>query len=153
MGERPVTLRQLADLPGPRPWPLVGNALQVNLAQLHLDLERWAMQYGRIYRVRLGQSMNIVVISDHQLMTKLLKDRPDGFRRPSRLSEVLAEMGVKHGVFLAEGQTWANQRRMVMASFSPSHVRAFSRPWCVSLKRSSDVGKSQTPNNWTCKLS
>jgi len=123
--ESPSAVRQIADLPGPRPWPLVGNALQVNLAQLHLDLERWVAQYGRIYRVRLGQSMNIVVIADHQLMTQLLKDRPDGFRRPSRLSEVLAEIGIKHGVFLAEGQTWANQRRMVMASFSPGHVRAY----------------------------
>jgi len=123
--ELPSAVRQIADLPGPRAWPLVGNALQVTFSQLHLDLERWQAQYGRMYRVRLGQSMNVVVISDHQLMTQLLKDRPDGFRRPSRLGEIVAEMGILPGVFLAEGQTWANQRRMVMSSFSPGHVRAY----------------------------
>ena len=37
-------LRQFKDLPGPRPWPLVGNALQVKLSRLHQDMEAWADQ-------------------------------------------------------------------------------------------------------------
>jgi cytochrome P450 len=117
-------LRQLADLPGPKPWPLVGNSLQVNLPQLHLDLERWLNEYGSMLRLRLGR-MELMVVADHAISTHLLRDRPDGFRRPSQLEEVMVEIGVKRGVFLAEGASWANQRRMVMASFSPTHVRGY----------------------------
>ncbi len=120
----PPALRQMADLPGPRPWPLVGNAFQVKLSELHLELERWVHQYGSIFRMKLASDA-LVVISDHQLIAQVLKDRPDGFRRPSRLFEVMGEMGITSGVFLAEGTAWANQRRMVMASFSPAHVRAY----------------------------
>jgi cytochrome P450 len=117
-------LRQLSDLPGPKPWPLVGNSLQVNLPQLHLDLERWVAQYGPMLRVHLGRN-DLMVVAEHQISTALLRDRPDTFRRPTQLHDTLAEMGIKKGVFLAEGEAWANQRRMVMASFSPTHVRAF----------------------------
>jgi hypothetical protein len=95
-------LRQLSDLPGPRPWPLVGNALQVNLDSLHLDLERWLVEHGPTLRLHLGREAYLVV-SDHRLITQLLRDRPDTFRRPSLLEEVLREMGIRKGVFLAEG--------------------------------------------------
>ncbi len=117
-------LRQLSELPGPRSWPLVGNALQVKLPQLHLDLERWVVQYGSLMRLHLGR-MRFLVVADHQINTALLRDRPDTFRRPTLLFDTLREMGVKKGLFAAEGQDWAHQRRMVMASFSPTHVRAY----------------------------
>ena len=42
------------DLPGPRPWPLVGNALQIEQKQVHSTLETWARRYGPLYRVRFG---------------------------------------------------------------------------------------------------
>ncbi len=120
----PATLRQLSDLPGPKGWPVVGNTLQVKLPQLHLDMERWLAEYGPMLKVRLGRN-DLMVVSDHEINSILFRDRPDGFRRPSQLLETVVEMGIKPGVFSAEGESWANQRRMVMASFSPTHVRAY----------------------------
>jgi cytochrome P450 len=119
-----IAVRQLADLPGPKPWPLVGNSFQVKLPRLHLDVENWANIYGPIFKAHLGPT-RFLIVSDHDLITSLLRDRPDGFRRPSMLYRVIVEMGIKPGVFSAEGQAWQNQRRMVMASFSPGNVRGF----------------------------
>ena len=34
-------------------------------------------------------------------------------------------MGLPQGLFSAEGEDWRKQRRMVMASFAPDHVRAY----------------------------
>lgn len=120
----PRRLRRLRDLPGPRPWPLVGNALQVRLDKVHQHVEAWVRQYGPLLHVQLG-GFPLMVISDHELIAQLLRERPERFRRPSRMQEVLSEMGVVDGVFVAEGERWHKQRRMVMASFAPGQVRAY----------------------------
>ncbi len=58
-------------------------------------------------------------------MQATLRDRPDGFRRTSRLREVVEEMGLPVGVFNATGDAWKRQRRMVMHGFDPGHVRRY----------------------------
>ena len=59
-GTGPRRLRQLADLPGPRGWPVFGNSLQIKLARIHRDFERWSRQYGPLFRVRLGRSRAVL---------------------------------------------------------------------------------------------
>lgn len=117
----------LAALPGPRPWPIVGNALQVKLDSIHLDLERWAHAYGPLFKVHLGPTI-LLVLRDHEVINNVMKDRPEGFIRPTNLNVVLGEMGVPPGLFNAEGERWHAQRRMVMSAFSPTHVRAYFPP-------------------------
>jgi cytochrome P450 len=120
----PVATRQWADLPGPKAWPIVGSALQLKLDQVHIDIEKWAQDYGPVFKLRLGP-MNVLVIRDHDDINAVMRDRPEGFSRPTSLAHIVREMGLQSGLFTAEGQVWHAQRRMVMAAFSPSHVRAY----------------------------
>ncbi len=120
----PVTLRQIADLPGPRGWPLLGNLLQIKPSRIHLDVENWAKQFGTLFRMRLGKT-DLLVVADHELLAIMLRDRPNGFRRSPLSGRIASEMGLPQGVFNAEGEDWRKQRRMVMASFAPGHVRAY----------------------------
>jgi len=120
----PAAPRRLQDLPGPRGWPLVGNALQIERRRIHRDVEHWARQYGPVFRMRLGRRP-VLVVSDHEAIATLLRDRPEGFRRPSALSAIVQELGSAPGVFVAEGEHWYRQRRMVMPAFSPNHIRAY----------------------------
>ncbi len=117
-------LRQINELPGPRGWPLLGNTLQVRPDRIHLDVEAWACEFGPLFRMRLGRTEQLV-IADHELLSTVMRDRPDGFRRSPFSSAVGAEMGLPQGLFSAEGEDWRKQRRMVMASFAPSHVHAY----------------------------
>jgi cytochrome P450 len=117
--------RSIDDLPGPRGLPLVGNLLQLRRPRIHQDVERWARRYGPVFRFRLGAG-KILVIADHELLGTALRDRPDGFRRPAITSDISLEMGlIGPGLFSSEGEAWRNQRRMVMASFDPGHVKAY----------------------------
>ncbi|MBI2734180.1 MAG: cytochrome P450 [Aquabacterium sp.] len=116
--------RRWEDLPGPKPLPFVGSALQLKLDQIHLDLERWARAYGPVFKARLG-SVDVLVLRDHEAINAVMRDRPEGFRRPAKLGDIAREMKLKPGVFNAEGEQWYAQRRMVMAAFSPTHVRAY----------------------------
>ena len=117
-------LRQMRDLPGPRGWPLIGNLVQMRPARIHLDMERWSQRYGTLFRVMFGRRP-VLVLADHDTINAVLRNRPDGFERPSITRIISEELGGLPGVFLAEGATWRNQRRMVMAGFAPHAIKAY----------------------------
>ncbi len=117
-------MREIASLPGPRRWPLVGNVLQINQREVHLDFEGWARQYGKTFRVYFGRRP-VLVIAGHKEVAGVLRERPETFRRPTISFKVSQEMNPDVGVFIAEGDEWRNQRRMVMAGFAPGPIRAY----------------------------
>ena len=119
-----TSTRRIDDLPGPRGMPFFGNAFQVSVSRIHLDMEQWVRQFGPLFKVRL-LNRQVLVVADHALVSAVMKDRPHGFRRSPMLGIIATELGLPQGVFSAEGDDWLRQRRMVMASFSPSHVRAY----------------------------
>ena len=117
-------MRQIADLPGPSGLPLLGNLLQVTRDRIHQDVERWAREHGPLFRFSFGRR-RVLGVADHELLNALLRDRPDGFRRTRQLELISREMGLTPGLFGSNGEAWRLQRRMVMAGFDPSHVRAY----------------------------
>lgn len=119
-----AALRSFDDLPGPRGIPVFGNALQIDTARAHLQFDQWCREYGAIYKLRLGKR-KVVVVGDHGIVAGILRDRPNGFSRTSRLEQIWTEMGLPAGVFGANGEVWRRQRRMVMAGFDPAHVKNY----------------------------
>ncbi len=116
-------LRDIGDLPGPRGLPLLGNVFQVERSNIHQTVEKWSREHGPFFRFKLGRVM--LGVADHEALHTLLRDRPDGFRRTRLLETIGLEMGLKPGVFGANGDAWKRQRRMVMAGFDPAHVKAY----------------------------
>jgi cytochrome P450 len=117
-------LRTLADLPGPRTLPLLGNLHQIDRVHFHRTIEDWAGKYGSLYRVTVPRGA-FLVVADHELIAQVLRERPGTFRRPAITAEVAAEMGAQPSVFDAEGAAWRNQRRMVMQAFAPHAIKAY----------------------------
>lgn len=117
-------LRQLSDLPGPAGLPFLGNALQLRPRTVHADVEAMARRYGALFRLSVGRQQALVV-ADAALVSGILRDRPDGFRRPDVTTQVSEEMGGEAGVFLAEGAAWRKQRKMVMQAFAPHAIKAY----------------------------
>jgi cytochrome P450 len=115
--------RTLSQLPGPKGLPLLGNLLQLNLQKLHIILEDWADSYGDIYKFKLVHK-TIVVISDTDLIQKILRDRPQTYRRISAVERISHESG-NHGVFAAEGDQWRRQRYVTMQAFKSENLRLF----------------------------
>jgi len=113
----------MAELPGPRGWPLVGNLLQIDQPRMHAQLEDWADVHGPLYRLRLG-SRDVLVVARSDLIAAILRDRPDGWNRWRTMDDVVREMG-GHGLFSAEGDDWRRQRRLVMAAFDPGHLKRY----------------------------
>lgn len=119
----PSAGRRIDALPGPSPWPLLGNLLKVDPLRMHTQLERWADEYGPLYRFRLGRRKAVVVAEPEHIAT-ILRDRPDGWRRLRSMQTLIGEVGA-HGVFSAEGDDWRRQRRLVMKAFDPPHLQRY----------------------------
>jgi cytochrome P450 len=119
-----ASLRRIDDLPvppGALPW--LGHLLQLDRAQLHLQLEQWAQQLGQVFRLRFGHRQ-FVVINDLDTVHRVLRERPETFSRMKSYQPVAAEMGFA-GVFMSEGESWRRQRKVWMASLNAHQLRTF----------------------------
>jgi cytochrome P450 len=118
-----MATRSISDLPGPRRLPLVGNAHQIRPDTLHLTAEKWARQYGPLYRFDIGKR-KIVVVGNAETLNSLLRDRPDGFRRWREILQITEEVG-KVGVFAAEGDDWRRTRRLAVTALNSNHLQRY----------------------------
>ncbi len=117
-------LRDLRDLPSPKGLPWIGNTLQIDAPHFHQQLERWCDELGPYFTVQIARR-RMLIVADHEVIAKALRDRPDGFSRSDRLRIIGTEIGLKSGVFGSNGEEWRKQRRMVMAGFDPAHVKGY----------------------------
>lgn len=115
--------RAMSDLPGPKPRPIFGNALQMDVARLHGSLEDWARAYGPMFHFKI-MGKDYVGVSEPALMEAVLRARPETFRRDDRVEPVFRELGVA-GVFSAEGAAWRTQRKLAMEALSQRNLRGF----------------------------
>ena len=122
--QRTHVLRQFEELPGPRGIPVLGNALQIEAPRFHLQLEDWCREHGPFFKLQIGKR-KLLIVGDHHAVAAVLRDRPDGLSRTSRLAQIWTELGLPVGVFGANGDVWQRQRRMVMAGFDPAHVKRY----------------------------
>ena len=118
--------RTVADLPGPKGLPLLGNAHQLMpVSRSHLVFEEWGERYGPIFRARVGPR-RLVGINDPEAIGEILRDRPQGYRRWSDLEEIIMEMADgPPAVFAAEGEVWKRQRRLVVTALNTNHLHRY----------------------------
>jgi len=113
----------IRDLPGPRGLPILGNSLQIDPSRLHLVAEEWGRKYGDYFRCHIG-GRNLLVIQNPEAIATVLRDRPEGFERTTRLTQIAKEMGFD-GLFSVNGEQWRRQRPMVMAGLDPAHIKSY----------------------------
>jgi cytochrome P450 len=115
---RPTRLS--SKLPSPKGIPLFGNALQLNPKEAPKQLERWAMEYGTLYKLNLLGKETLVMSDIHEI-GNLLKKRPEEFSRFQSLSKVINDFGLA-GLFTLEGAEWKESRNIIAPSLAPARV-------------------------------
>jgi cytochrome P450 len=113
----------IADLPGPRRLPGLGNALRLRPDRVHVMIEQWGRRYGPVFRFDIGPRA-VVSFTEPDTINAILRERPDGYRRWREVEDVFAELGV-NGVFAAEGEDWRRQRRLAVTALNTDHLHRY----------------------------
>lgn len=116
-------LKQLSDLPSPKGKFVTGNLADFKRSNKHQVFENWSKELGDIYQISL-MGKRIVISTNPTFNGHVLKNRPSGFRRFSKIKEVMEEMGIE-GVFSTEGEEWKKHRKVTAEALSMKNVKAY----------------------------
>ncbi|WP_299157706.1 cytochrome P450 [uncultured Tenacibaculum sp.] len=117
------SVKTLSDLNTPKGSFLLGNLKDFKKKNKHRILEQWAKEHGEFFTIKLGP-LKALISANLEFNNTVLKQRPDKFRRLSKINEVFIEMGF-HTVFNAEGAHWKKQRKPVAEALSVKKVKGY----------------------------
>jgi len=114
--------------PGPRPWPVVGNLLQLSQGgeNLHKTFMNWGKQYGPLVYLRLG-SVHTVVASSPAMVKEFLKTHDQQFYyRPTQTMVGEIVFSSDGMAFMEGGPKWQYLRKFCMTElFSVKRLQSF----------------------------
>jgi cytochrome P450 len=117
--------RRLDKMPGPRGWPLIG--IGIGLPKKSADvLGQWALEYGEVYKIRVGW-YNWVVINSPEAMRDIFDKQSvsTSSRSPMPLAHDVAVGGMRMNT-LPYGKKWRAYRAIVHGLLSTTLTDQFN---------------------------
>ncbi|XP_023253269.1 cytochrome P450 2K4-like [Seriola lalandi dorsalis] len=99
---------------GPRPLPLLGNLLQLDLKKPYETLLKFSKKYGSVFTVYLGPK-KVVVLAGYKTVKEALVNYAEEFgdRDPT---QIMHESNQGHGIIWANGDSWKEMRRFALTN-------------------------------------
>ena len=121
IGVSSYSLISHVNLPGPKPWPYVGNLLDVTkYGGLHKAFLEYAKRYGKVYKMYMGRDP-IIAVADPEMVKEILVRDFEKFRnRPDFLA---GNAPLNKGLFGARDGDWRRVRSILTPTFSASKLK------------------------------
>ncbi|KAG7508912.1 cytochrome P450 2K1-like [Solea senegalensis] len=100
--------------PGPKPLPLLGNMLQLDLDRPFNTFLELSKKYGPVFTVYLG-SNKVVVLAGYKAVKEALVNKADEFGERDA-PPIFKETSHGHGVVWANGDSWREMRRFALTN-------------------------------------
>mmetsp|Transcript_9614 Transcript_9614/g.22660 ORF Transcript_9614/g.22660 Transcript_9614/m.22660 type:complete len:225 (-) Transcript_9614:33-707(-) len=105
-------------------WPLIGSLIELrDISRMTEKVTAWAKVYGEeegAFEFTLA-GQRFIVVCKHALATELLAQRPFKLRRGAATRESVPF----EGLFMAEGDQWRQDKRVVGPAFSHKHLKEY----------------------------
>nr|XP_043905949.1 cytochrome P450 2K1-like [Solea senegalensis] len=100
--------------PGPRPLPLLGNLLQLDLKRPYKTLCELSEKYGSVFTVYLGTD-KVVVLAGYKAVKEALVSCAEEFG-DRHISPIFHDINQGHGILFANGESWKEMRRFALST-------------------------------------
>ncbi|KAM6914226.1 cytochrome P450 2K1-like [Lycodopsis pacificus] len=105
---------QRKEPPGPRPLPVFGNLLQLNLKSLHSTLFELSKKHGSVFTVYLGTN-KVVVLAGYKAVKEALVSYAEEFGDRD-IGPIFYDLNQGHGILFANGESWKEMRRFALTT-------------------------------------
>ncbi|XP_040298465.1 cytochrome P450 2C8-like [Bufo bufo] len=95
--------------PGPRPLPLLGNLLQINLTEMHQDFVKLSKKYGPVYMMQFVRTPSVILVG-YKTVKEALVDCGDIFNDRGKVDNLSVLFG-DYGIVMSNGERWKEMRR------------------------------------------
>ncbi|XP_040283178.1 cytochrome P450 2C14-like [Bufo bufo] len=100
--------------PGPKPLPIIGNVLTLDMSKLQKTFMELSTTYGPVFSVQLGMT-KIVVLCGYEAIKDALINHADAFSdRP--YAPVIAKFSKNNGILFSNGENWKVMRRFTLST-------------------------------------
>jgi cytochrome P450 len=110
-------------IPGPRGHPVLGSIRDIQRDNVQAFMDAWS-EYGDIVHFRGPLTINLLVHPDY--VERVLRDNVANYPRPDFVTDKLKSI-VGDGLVAAEGERWANARRVAQPGFDPDRVKGYGQ--------------------------
>jgi cytochrome P450 len=108
-------------IPGPRGHPILGSIREIQKDNVQAFMDAW-WEYGDIVHFRGPLTINLLAHPDY--VERVLRDNVANYPRPEFVTDKLKSI-VGDGLVAAEGERWANARRVAQPGFDPDRVKGY----------------------------
>ena len=108
-------------LPGPKPWPWVGNLPDVfKYGGMHKMMLNYFYKYGRVHKMCFGRTP-VIVVSDPEIVKQILVK--DFWKFPNRPQFIKPNPPLSSGLFFARDKTWKRIRNTLTPTFTAAKLK------------------------------
>uniref|UniRef100_A0A3P9KDK6 Cytochrome P450 2K1 n=1 Tax=Oryzias latipes TaxID=8090 RepID=A0A3P9KDK6_ORYLA len=100
--------------PGPRPLPIIGNLLQIDLKRPYKTLEEFSKTYGPVFTVFFGGE-KVVVLAGYKTVKNALVNHDEEFGERA-IPAIIQELNKGLGVLWSNGDIWRDIRRFALTN-------------------------------------
>ncbi|KAK2833445.1 hypothetical protein Q5P01_017334 [Channa striata] len=100
--------------PGPRPLPLLGNMLQLDLQRPYRTLCELSKKYGSVFTVYFGPK-KVVVLAGYRTVKEALVGYAEEFGE-REIDPIFYDVTQGHGILFANGESWKELRRFCLST-------------------------------------
>ncbi|KAM9316378.1 uncharacterized protein PAF06_007388 [Gastrophryne carolinensis] len=100
--------------PGPKPLPIIGNMLKINLKKPHESFTELSKTYGTVFTVQMAMENMVVLCGYDTIKDALINHDEELSDRPT--TNVLAKIVKGNGIIFANGENWKVMRRFSLST-------------------------------------